>query len=193
MPFFLVRVKNKQYFALKMFICIDTLFNATKKAGKEEETKMFRLFFALSFIFILGSCAASQNKSIKVASLICMCCVTQFNTSQLGRYAVSSLRVPIYSVSRNRNRGFSGFSCYFSFFQGSNGTQQNQCGKSVSKECCYNRDGENLLYFIGFILFLEFFISFIFLMSLLTYVLPFFSGRDGRDGKSGITNKYSKY
>ena len=37
---------------------------------------MFRLFFALSFVFILGSYAASQKKSTKSASLICMCCVT---------------------------------------------------------------------------------------------------------------------
>ena len=70
MPFFLVRVKNKQYFAFKLFICIETFFNATKQSGKEEEAKMFRLFFALSFVFILGSYAASQNKSTKSASLI---------------------------------------------------------------------------------------------------------------------------
>ena len=122
-----------------MFICIKTGFNATKRSGKEEEAKMFRLFFALSFVFILGSYAASQNKSIKAASLICMCCVTQFSTSQLGRHAVSSLRVPIYSVSRNRNRGFFRILMLLFFFcQGSYGTQQNQCGK----KCCNSRDGE---------------------------------------------------
>ena len=68
---------SKLSFVLKLFLC-----NA-KRSGKEEETKMFRLFFALSLVFILGSYAVSQKK------------INQIGKFNLHVLCDTSLRVPI--------------------------------------------------------------------------------------------------
>ena len=117
----------------------NSVFIPKKLSGKEEEAKMFRLLFALSFVFILSTFAVSKNQFvsgnffvIKYQDISSLC--GWINVLKYSCWTLHSLES--YHVVRARSPFF---------FQGSkNGTQQSQCGKSVSKDSCSCRDGMNL-------------------------------------------------
>ena len=66
MPFFrvLIRCKYSTNFAFKLLVSWNSAFVPKKLSTKEEEAKMFRLFLALSYIFILGTFAVSKNQTV---------------------------------------------------------------------------------------------------------------------------------
>ena len=55
---------NANILCIKMVTSWNSVFIPKKLSGKEEEAKMFRLLFALSFVFILSTFAVSKNQFV---------------------------------------------------------------------------------------------------------------------------------